>query len=433
MIDINLNIPIDTTPTDGSTNLIDSNAVFDALALKENNLPSIVGNSLKVLRVNAGETAKEWATISTGLTIGTTPITSGTVGRVLFEGAGNVAQEDANFTFDSTLKRLTLKAVGATGSDSPLSIRNSADNADLFKINGNKSFNLAGGIIGDGFTTYLSSQTGVTQLTASGNGLVLTANYFATLNATNNVAIQTNNVTRIYLDNGGNVGIGTPTTLGAKLDVKAQGALSTDIAFRVRNSADTLDIIRANGLGDVFIGLGAGRVNTGTNNTFVGTSAGQVNTTGNNNSFFGFQAGTANTTGTNNLFLGVNAGNSNNIGDSNIFLGNLAGQNNTDGSINLFLGASAGRFIANGSTANTFANNSIFLGDSTKALANNQSNQIVIGSGAIGAGSNTATIGNTSIVKTILRGTLNAANLPTSATGLVAGDIWNNGGVLNIV
>ena len=34
MIDINLNLPIDTTPTNGSTNLIDSNAVFDGLATK---------------------------------------------------------------------------------------------------------------------------------------------------------------------------------------------------------------------------------------------------------------------------------------------------------------------------------------------------------------------------------------------------------------
>ena len=35
MIDINLNIPIDTTPTDGSTNLIDSNGVFDSLELSK--------------------------------------------------------------------------------------------------------------------------------------------------------------------------------------------------------------------------------------------------------------------------------------------------------------------------------------------------------------------------------------------------------------
>jgi hypothetical protein len=367
------------------------------------------------------------------LTVGTTAIASGTVGRILFQGTGNVLQQDSALAWDNTLKRLTLRAVGASGTDIPFRVRNSADAADLFILNGNKAFNLGGGVSGDGFTTYLGSQTGVTQVTASGNGLTLTSNFFTTLNGTNQTAIQTNGVTRIHLDVGGNVGIGSATTLGARLDVRAQGALSTDIAFRVRNSADTLNIISANGAGDVFVGLGAGRVNTGSNNTFVGTSAGTANTSGIQNSFFGFQAGTANTTGGGNVFIGVNAGNSNTVGGSNIFLGNLAGQNNTDGASNLFLGLSAGRFIANGSTANTFANNSVFLGNNTKALANNQSNQIVIGDNATGAGSNTATIGNTSIVKTILRGTINAANLPTSPAGLVTGDIWNNLGILTIV
>jgi hypothetical protein len=41
-------------------------------------------------------------TISTGITIGTTAITSGTVGRVLFEGTGNVVQESAGITWDNT-------------------------------------------------------------------------------------------------------------------------------------------------------------------------------------------------------------------------------------------------------------------------------------------------------------------------------------------
>ena len=41
-------------------------------------------------------------TISTGITIGTTAITSGTVGRVLFQGTGNVVQESANLFWDNT-------------------------------------------------------------------------------------------------------------------------------------------------------------------------------------------------------------------------------------------------------------------------------------------------------------------------------------------
>ena len=46
-----------------------------------------------------------------GLNIGTTAITSGTVGRVLFEGTGNVVQESANLFWDNTNGRLGIGGV----------------------------------------------------------------------------------------------------------------------------------------------------------------------------------------------------------------------------------------------------------------------------------------------------------------------------------
>jgi hypothetical protein len=52
---------------------------------------------------------------------------------------------------------------------------------------------------------------------------------------------------------------GTFTDSGAKLHVQAQGALSTDIAFRVRNSADTLDFLNVAGNGN--FNIGASNVN----------------------------------------------------------------------------------------------------------------------------------------------------------------------------
>jgi hypothetical protein len=184
---------------------------------------------------------------SSGLTVGTTTVTSGTDGRVFFQ-AGGVVQQDANFTFDNTLKRLALKASGATVTDIPFRIRNSADNADLFIVYGTKAFTLGNSVSSDGFTTYLGTAGGVTQITASGNGLSLTSNFASALNATNNVSIQTNGLNRLYFDNAGLIGVGN-TTPGARLDVRAQGALSTDIAFRVRNSADTVDLYRHQGDG----------------------------------------------------------------------------------------------------------------------------------------------------------------------------------------
>lgn len=52
-------------------------------------------------------------------------------------------------------------------------------------------------------------------------------------------------------NNGGNIGIGT-TSPQSRLDVRAQGALSTDIAFRVRNSGDTVNLFTVNSEGETF-------------------------------------------------------------------------------------------------------------------------------------------------------------------------------------
>ena len=93
-------------------------------------------------------------TISSGITIGTTPITSGVAGRVLFEGAGNVMQEDSAFFWDNTNKRLgigatpatnarlDIRAQGALSTDLVLRARNSSDTRDIVNIRGNKTIEL---------------------------------------------------------------------------------------------------------------------------------------------------------------------------------------------------------------------------------------------------------------------------------------------------
>lgn len=211
------------------------------------------------------------------------------------------------------------------------------------------------------------------------------------------------------------LGIGTSTPT-ARLHVQSQGALSTYIAFRVRNSADTGDIIRAQGDGRVYIGQGAGRnINTATQCTLFGFQAGFTLSTQVQCTAFGERALQECTSNGASAF-----GSGTLISTTNAFRTSA-------------FGVDAGRYIADGTTANAITTDSVFFGGSTRAQANNQTNQVVIGFGAIGNGSNTVTLGNTSIVKTFLRGTINAANLPTSATGLVAGDIWNDAGTLKIV
>jgi len=64
----------------------------------------------------------DWNTFNSklsNLTVGTTPITSGAVGRVLFEGTGNVLGESANLFWDNTNARL---GIGTNSPSLPLSV-----------------------------------------------------------------------------------------------------------------------------------------------------------------------------------------------------------------------------------------------------------------------------------------------------------------------
>ena len=84
---------------------------------------------------------------SAGLTVGTTAIGSGTDGRVLFQ-AGGVLQQDAAFFWDNTNKRLGIGATpstsvpldvrsqGTLSTDVGFRVRNSANTANLFDVQG---------------------------------------------------------------------------------------------------------------------------------------------------------------------------------------------------------------------------------------------------------------------------------------------------------
>jgi hypothetical protein len=86
-----------------------------------------------------------------GIAVGTTAVTSGTIGRVFFQATGDVVQQSANLFWDNTNGRLNLGAVGtnsarldikspgALSTDIAFRVRNSADSADLFSVRGNGS------------------------------------------------------------------------------------------------------------------------------------------------------------------------------------------------------------------------------------------------------------------------------------------------------
>lgn len=132
------------------------------------------------------------------------------------------------------------------------------------------------------------------------------------------------------------VGIGT-TTPAFKLDV-VNGSINTDSVYRI----GTLTVLSVPGIGNLFVGQYAGKINEGSFNTYNGQYAGYFNTNGFSNSFFGAQAGPNNNTGKYNSFFGTNTGFTNTNGFDNSFFGAEAGAFNTTGNYNSFFGRQAG-------------------------------------------------------------------------------------------
>jgi hypothetical protein len=193
--------------------------------------------------------------------------------------------------FPFTGSALITGSLGVTGSASILAttsttssifnVRNSASTANIIEARGNASIVFANGVStyslnprtdADGFS--LNSGNG---LYGTGTGMEVVSNQFLINNSgvrtfrfsgatvsnvwilhnesnqlricpttdTTDPIVNLNGTTRFV-----GVGILTPA---ARLDVRAQGALSTDIAFRVRNSADTKSSFEINGLGQGII------------------------------------------------------------------------------------------------------------------------------------------------------------------------------------
>jgi hypothetical protein len=151
------------------------------------------------------------------------------------------------------------------------------------------------------------------------------------------------------------------------------------------------------------IRVGLGGNGSDTLSTAVGAGALNANTSGIENTAIGYFTLSLNISGSNNTALGYFALRSSTQA-SNTAIGSTSFYNLTSGQNNTALGRNSARYIADGSTSLTIAQQSIFIGAETKALADSQTNQIVIGYNAIGLGSNSVVLGNSSITLTALRG-----------------------------
>jgi hypothetical protein len=176
-------------------------------------------------------------TISTGITIGTTAITSGTVGRVLFEGTGNVVSESANLFWDNTNGRLGIGTSSPTtivhingntaGTAPSLQIRQQTNTTPTwFAVRNNDNLASTGAISLD-----IGISGGASQFfngTAQGD-IVLkayskdnTSKFF--LGATSGSTAQ-----MVLFPSTGNVGINTTTDAGYKLDVNGTARVGTSL------------------------------------------------------------------------------------------------------------------------------------------------------------------------------------------------------------
>lgn len=178
--------------------LIDQTDLQDALNLKVPTARTITING-----VTQDLTANRTWTISTGITVDTTPITGGVAGRVLFEGVGNVVQESPNFLWDNTNGRITVNAItnGAVA---------------IFKNSTN------------GLTIYPQSTQVQVYSDYFGAGTDKPLIFGTYSNRTNQLSLFIS----------GNIGVNTATDAGYKLDVA--GSIRTQSSLVLLNPAFTL-------------------------------------------------------------------------------------------------------------------------------------------------------------------------------------------------
>lgn len=202
-------------------------------------------------------------TLATGLTVGSTPISGGVNGQILFQNGG-VVQESASFTYASG----TLKLI-SNGGTNTLLVRNSADTFDIFSTANS-------GVSAYGFLN-INDGAGYVQINGGGRWVKMAHDYgqlqFTNSLGNNTFTLGNNGVSSFS----GNVNIGGGTN-GARLDVKAQGALSTDSVLRVRNSANTIDILKIAGNGNLSYNASGGGINLYNNDgtTDIGSTGGST-------------------------------------------------------------------------------------------------------------------------------------------------------------
>lgn len=288
-----------------------------------------------------------------------------TTGSVVFQGGdGKLAQDNVNFTWDDSIKRLKIKTLELSkeapaifaGENKMLHIPvikkggSLTDTSNLFfGISAGNSIdtsivnNPVHGNIGIGESALMLFQTG------SANTTVGRYTLYLLQNGSGNSAFGYNALANLASGNN-NTAIGAGA-LGSLL----LGSLNTAIGYSSFDGAGSA-------LNSTAVGSNAGQSRDGDNNVFLGTGAGRIKQglldKSNNNMFLGVDAGIARD-GDNNVFLGASSGRGSQTllssSNNNVFIGVYSGRNKA-GDNNVLLGYRAGDGLSN------YSDNNIFLG-----------------------------------------------------------------------
>jgi hypothetical protein len=198
---------------ESSTSLWKNKTVATALGYT----PANAATTLTINGTTQDLSANRTFTIATGLTVGSTAIASGTVGRVLFEGTGNVLQESANFFWDNTNSRLGIGTASPTTN---------------LQVGTTSTSNTKIQIASDG-----SSSTSGLELVRGGSTWNIINN--------GNFTVQRGGSTFLSLNATGNFLINTTTDAGFKLDVNGTARFSGIVRYN-NTSSNYLNIDGSN-------------------------------------------------------------------------------------------------------------------------------------------------------------------------------------------
>ena len=202
-----------------------------------------------------------------------------------------------------------------------------------------------GGLLVDSPGTITGIGSGLTNLPAANLSGTLPSSTLSGVNGSGltnvNAATLANNLPSAFASTGSNTFTGNQSVTG-NLSVSGSGSLNS---LALPNTASA-------SVGVITLGSAVFMHNFGTNNTFVGASAGNLTTSGTgNNTAVGSSALTANTTGTSNAAFGTNALVTNASGSANSAFGAGALHDNSSGQDNSAFGN--GALHANTATGNS--------------------------------------------------------------------------------